>query len=246
VAFRPGTVAERLNHDQLEIADGDAIPADAVMALPLLRGPRIDGLPHDQQGFLPTDRHGAVRGVRRVYAAGDGTSFPIKQGGLAAQQADAVAAAVAADLGALEHPQPFRPVLRGLLLTGAEPRYLRARDPDQSEVSFRALWWPPSKIAGRHITPYLARPEDPPVLREPFVDREADEPGRETTADEIADAHEAVELLLALADANATRGSYDFAVTCLAAAEDVGGPLPSARQRERRRWEQLAAEHGRG
>ncbi len=246
VAFRPGTIAERLKHDQLEIADGDAIPADAVIALPRLQGPRIDGLPHDQQGFLPTDRHGAVRGVRRVYAAGDGTSFPIKQGGLAAQQADAVAAAVAADLGALEHPKPFRPVLRGLLLTGAEPRYLRARDPDQSEVSFRALWWPPSKIAGRHITPYLARPEDPPVLREPFVDREADEPERETTAEQIADEHEAVELLLALADANATRGSYDFAVTCLAAAEDVGGPLPAARQRERRRWQQLAIEHGSG
>jgi sulfide:quinone oxidoreductase len=244
VTFHPGSAAERLDHDHLQIAHGEAIWADAVIALPVLEGPRVEGLPHDQHGFIPTDRHGAVRGVRRVYAAGDGTSFPIKQGGLAAQQADAVAAAVAAELGALERPKPFQPVLRGLLLTGAEPRYLRARDADESEISFRALWWPPSKIAGRYISPYLARPDDPPVLREPFVDREADETELGSAAEEIADEREAVELLLALADASANRGSYDFAVSCLDAAEDVGGPLPAARQRERRKWEQLAIEHG--
>ena len=238
--------AERFDGRRLAMADGKTIRADAVIALPRLEGPRVEGLPHDGQGFIPTDPHGAVRGVRRVYAAGDGTSFPIKQGGLAAQQADAVAAAIAAELGALEHPTPFRPVLRGLLLTGAEPRYLRAGgDGEASEVSFRALWWPPGKLAGRHITPYLARPDGPPLMREPFVDRPApDESEREPPAQAIADEQEAVELLLALADANARRRSYEFAVTCLDAAEDVGGPLPAARQRQRHKWEQLAAERG--
>ena len=57
-----------------------------------------------------------------VFAAGDATTFPIKQGGLAAQQADAVAEMVACAAGADIRPQPFRPILRGTLLTGAAAR----------------------------------------------------------------------------------------------------------------------------
>lgn len=54
--------------------------------------------------------------------AGDATSFPIKQGGLAAQQADAVAEHVAARHGAPLEPSGFRPALRGLLLAGGPER----------------------------------------------------------------------------------------------------------------------------
>ena len=61
-----------------------------------------------------------------MFAAGDATAFPIKQGGLAAQQADAVAEAIAAAAGVDLDPQPFRPILRGVLLTGGAARYLRA------------------------------------------------------------------------------------------------------------------------
>ncbi len=247
IALHVGRSGERFDGHTLAVAaPGKPISADAVIALPRLEGLHIAGLPQDEHGFIPTDSHGAVTGVPRVYAAGDGTAFPIKQGGLAAQQADAVAAAVASELGALQDPNPFRPVLRGLLLTGAEPRYLRASaETGTSEISYRALWWPPSKIAGRHISPYLAQPEDPSLMREPFVDRPAlDEPASESSAAD--DEREAIELLLALADANARRGSYDFATRCLGAAEDVGGPLPAARQRERRKWAQLAAEQARG
>jgi hypothetical protein len=50
---------------------------------------------------------------------------------------------------------------------------------------------------------------------------------------------EAIDLLLELADANARRGSFDFALRCLDAAEDVGGPLPAKRQADRRAWDQL-------
>jgi sulfide:quinone oxidoreductase len=79
---------------------------------------------------------------------------------VAAQQADAAAEAIAARLGADVDPSPFRPVLRGLLLTGGVPRYLRAEvaggSGDDWEVSENALWWPPSKVAGRYIAPYLA------------------------------------------------------------------------------------------
>ena len=50
--------------------------------------------------ILPVDEHARVRGVGGVYAAGDATTFALKQGGLATQQADAAAETIAADLGA--------------------------------------------------------------------------------------------------------------------------------------------------
>jgi sulfide:quinone oxidoreductase len=64
-----------------------------VIALARLQGPRIAGLPADADGFFPVDPHGRVTGARDVFAAGDATAGPIKLGGLAAQEADAAAAA---------------------------------------------------------------------------------------------------------------------------------------------------------
>ncbi len=237
VKLLTGRSAKRFDGTHLVLQGGRKLAADAVVALPALAGPALDGLPRDENGFIPTDRHGAVRGLQRVYAAGDGVAFPIKQGGLAAQQADAAAAAIAAALGAIDHGQPFTPVLRGMLLTGAEPRYLRASSNGEhaSEVSFAPLWWPPGKIAGRYLAPYLAHPADLPVARSLLVDRPA--PDEAEKSDDARDEEcEAVELLLEMADANARRGSFDFAVVCLDAAEDVGGPLPAARQADRHSW----------
>ena len=135
------------------------VDADQVVALPRMRGPGLAGLPHDEQGFIPIDRHARVRGVDDVFAAGDATDFPIKQGGLAAQQADAAAEMIAAWARAPVQPHPFEPILRGLLLTGDTPRFLRAspvRGGD-SAVGHDALWWPPAKIVGRYLAPFLAR-----------------------------------------------------------------------------------------
>jgi sulfide:quinone oxidoreductase len=137
----------------LAIADGDPIPVERVVALPRLGGPWIAGLPHDAEGFIPIDAHGAVPGAPAVWAAGDGTASPIKQGGLAAQQADAAADAIAAHLGADVVPAPFRPALHGLLL---DPRGARFLDSDAGQPSDAALWWPPSKVAAEHLAPYLA------------------------------------------------------------------------------------------
>ena len=61
-------------------------------------------------------------GVGDVYAAGAVTTWPMKQGGLAAQQADAVAESLAAWAGAPVRPTAFRPVLRGVLLSGSGRR----------------------------------------------------------------------------------------------------------------------------
>ena len=70
-----------------------------------------------------------------------------------------MAEAIAASVGADIDPQPFRPVLRGILLTGGPARYLRAdisgEAGDDSIISGEPLWWPPNKLSGRYLAPYL-------------------------------------------------------------------------------------------
>lgn len=157
VEVEAGAAAVAWQDGMLTVAGGRAIPADAAVALPQLVGPAISGLPHDGAGFVPTDAEGRVSGLADVYAAGDATQFRPKQGGLATQQADAVAAAIAADAGADVRPLPFRPILRGLLFTGFVPRYLRAdTGTGTSLVDTEPLWWPPAKIVGRYLAPFLA------------------------------------------------------------------------------------------
>src|SRR5262249_29263684 len=75
----------------LQLEGGGEIAADGVVVLPVLEGPRIAGIPQDTAGFVPTDELGWVLGLTDVYAAGDLSQSHVKQGGLAAQQADAVA-----------------------------------------------------------------------------------------------------------------------------------------------------------
>lgn len=159
VRFVPGHWPVSVDVHGLVTAPSEFVDADRVVALPAMRGPGIRGLPESPGGFIPTDDHGHVIGAERIYAAGDGTAFPVKQGGLAAQQADAAAASIAAAAGLEVEPEPFRPVLRGLLLTGAEPHYLRAdigRAGGMSETAERPLWWPAAKVAARSLAPYLA------------------------------------------------------------------------------------------
>ncbi|TML38714.1 MAG: hypothetical protein E6G25_09090 [Actinobacteria bacterium] len=135
------------------------LEADYVVTLPRLEGPRLEGIPSDAQGFISTDGSGRVKGLDAVFAAGDATTFPIKQGGLATQQADAAAEAIAGLAGADVVAEPFRPVLRGLILTGGAPLYARAelsRAGNPASVATDALWWPPGKIVGRYLAPYLA------------------------------------------------------------------------------------------
>jgi sulfide:quinone oxidoreductase len=137
----------------LQLRDGRLVGADAVVALPELIGPRIAGLPHDGDGFIPVDEHGRVLECDDVLAAGDVTAFHVKHGSVATQQADAVAATIAARLGAIDEPEPFRPVLHGMLLTGHDPLYIRAEIGGRTTVSGDPL---PGKIVGRYLTAFLA------------------------------------------------------------------------------------------
>jgi sulfide:quinone oxidoreductase len=147
------------------------IDVDRVVALPRLEGRAPRGVPADQDGFLRVDAHCRVTGVEDIWAAGDGIAFPVKFGGLAAEQADAAAEAIARRAGAEVTPEPFRPVLRGRLLTGHGERYLRhvaGGGGGDGEAADHALWWPPGKIAGRRLAPYLAERDEAAHLgREP-------------------------------------------------------------------------------
>jgi sulfide:quinone oxidoreductase len=122
-------------------------------------GRSVRGLPADAGGFIAVDEHSRVAGVPGVYAAGDITAGPVKQGGLATQQADAAAEAIAAEAGVEIEPRPYRPVLRAMLLTGGDPLYL-SRDLSDAAAPEHAsrspLWWPSAKVVGRHLTGYLA------------------------------------------------------------------------------------------
>jgi sulfide:quinone oxidoreductase len=159
IGIQTGACPVEFVSGELRLVPEGSVPAERVVALPRLHGMRIDGLPQTVEGFIPVDPHGQVHGLADVLAAGDITSFPVKQGGIAAQQADAAAELIAANAGADLTPQPFRPVLRGLLLTGRRPRYLRHEltggAGDASTASPEPLWWPPAKIVGLYLAPFL-------------------------------------------------------------------------------------------
>ncbi|MDO8184715.1 FAD-dependent oxidoreductase [Conexibacter sp. JD483] len=130
---------------------------DRLVTLPRLVGPAIPGLPCDAQGFIEVDDHMRVPGLEGVYAVGDATTLPIKQGGLAAQQADLAAALIARAAGP-DASQWVR--LRAILLTGARPLYIQALiedgRPRASGVFQTPPWEPAQKVEARYLSPYLA------------------------------------------------------------------------------------------
>ena len=251
IALRTGALPKTVHPGTLVLTGGGVMFVDRVVTVPVPEGPALAGLPHDQHGFVPVDRHGRVKDVERVYAAGDVTTFPLKQGGLAAQQGDAVAETIAAELGVPLTPHPFRPVLRGLLMTGGAPLYLRAEPhrlegdasvavdvagaPQlgrESAATGQPLWWPPSKIAGRYLAPYLSSAPPESLSNEVLTDR-APIAGAELSDAEHADA---VELALTLAGLDARWGDYRSALEALDAAEALEGALPPEYEAKRREW----------
>ena len=172
IGFEGETVAEAVVGGALSTRDGRLIVADEVISLARLQGPRIAGLPADAEGFIGVDEHSRVTGACDVFAAGDATAGAIKQGGLAAQQADAAAETIAAEAGAHVTPRACRRVLRGVVFTGEAPLYLRRDLDDDSPlarplrgapvgISRSQLWWPSGKIGGRYLTGFLAAGGEP-------------------------------------------------------------------------------------
>jgi sulfide:quinone oxidoreductase len=139
---------------------GRRLYVDRIVALPQLFGPDLPGVPAGAAGgFIPVDVHSRVPTLERVYAAGDATDFAVKLGGVAAQQADVAAQAIAALAGAPIEPEPFHPVVHGVLLGGDKPLYLSAHitggHGSSSEISETPARAPAAKIDAKYLAPYL-------------------------------------------------------------------------------------------
>ncbi len=240
IALKAGTYAEMIQHGELHLRPGITIAVDQVVTLAQLEGPDLPGLPSDVGGFIPVDEHSRVVGLEDVFAAGDGTTFPVKQGGIATQQADAAAEAIAAQLGAAVTPSPIHPTLRGMLLTGIAPVYLRAQiagtTGDSFETAINPLWSPPSKIAGRYLAPYLAG-HNALTRDETLQDRvpSTQDPAR------LKELHDdARELALSFAERDATDRHFKSALEWLDVIERLNGVLPPGYLRKRAEWDDRA------
>ena len=153
---------------RLHLRPAGSVAADRVVSLPSVRGPRVSGVPSDPDGFIPTDRSGRVVGLDDVYAVGDATDFPVKQGGVGCQHADAVAARIAAETAGLPDPVPVEPVLRAQLWDDERGRGLLAVLPGGHAARDGTTWrtadlWPwHQKIACRFLMPVLDDLLSPP------------------------------------------------------------------------------------
>ena len=139
-----------------------SIPVDQVISLPELYAPSLPGVPTSaERGFVTIDPHGAVHGLKRVYAAGDITDTPVKHVGLSADQADVAAQAIAALAGAPVEPRPLRPALHVMLLGAEQPLFIRSQMLGEQgvdlELSTDPLWQPSHRLHSEYLGPVLAK-----------------------------------------------------------------------------------------
>jgi sulfide:quinone oxidoreductase len=157
IGFRGSTFPFAVEREALLTAPGRPVAADAVVSVPELTAVTLPGLPTEARGFVPADEFGRVDARDDLYVVGEAAANHVGHGGIAAQQAEAAASAIAASIDAAQTPRPFRPVLRAAMLTGGKPLYVRTElhGDRRTEIAARPLWWPPVKIAGRHLGPAL-------------------------------------------------------------------------------------------
>ena len=161
IALFAGEVADVPEPGRLRLRDGE-LSADRIVALPRLIGAAVPGLPAGPGRFTPIDEYCRVPGTEgRVFAAGDAAAFPVKHGGLAAQQSDVAAAGIAHLAGPVPHPEPLEPVVRGRLLTGDGPLYLVSSrtggEEWSSDVHERRPWPVDDKVLAEELGPCLRR-----------------------------------------------------------------------------------------
>ncbi len=236
VELRTASIAERVSDGRLHLDAGEPLETADVVALPALEVPPIGGLPQRDGGFIHTDVRMSVAGLDSVWAAGDVTWFPVKQGGLAAQQSDSAARSIAVAAGARVPVEAFQPVLRAALITGGTPAYLRASlssaGGGAGEASVgRGLWWPPDKLAGKYLGPYLARRMGD-AAGDVLLDLDS---SSDDTAD-LAEHEAATRIVLAAADADANAGDFEGALMWLAFVERLDLVVPAAYVARRDEW----------
>ena len=142
------------------IVEPDGVPLDAqrIVGLPRAVGPHLPGRPDRRARLRPVRpaRPGprarppcgrrATRSPSRSSRAGSPRSRPTPRPSRSPRAPEPTSS-----------PQPFKPVLRGMLLTGRGQAWMRGPDDaGEGAVERRALFWPPTKIAGRYVSPYLA------------------------------------------------------------------------------------------
>ena len=224
----------RFEDGTLHCAGGRSFEADAVVALPRRTVPDLPGVPQGRDGMIDCDPEMRVGGLDSVWVAGDASWFPIKQGGIAAQQAEVAASGIARAAGAAVDQLDFRPVIRAALLTGDEPRFLHVdlSAGGRGELSTSPLWWPPIKVAGPRLAPYLAREwgGDEGDVLVPSAD--LDLPDHHDEAEHRA----ALRLSLDFADLDARAGELDQALRWLEVAERLNVTLPPDYVERRSRW----------
>ena len=228
--------ARRFVEGRLELDGSDAdLAFDQVVALPALSVPEISGLPQRPNGFVATDVAMHVGGLESVWAAGDATAFPVKNGGIAAQQADVAAQAIAVRAGAKVAIEPFHPILRGALITGGTPDFFEAdlQSPDAGVArSGVPLWTPSIKLAAKYLGPCISR-----ALR---ADSSAGglagvDPGA-VPSDSSGDAQRAVDAAMAAADEDAARGDFEGALRWMSLIEQLDIAIPASCVVRREAW----------
>jgi sulfide:quinone oxidoreductase len=150
-----GTSVKRFRWGRLEMGDGSSRGADRVVALPVARGPSLCGLPKDAAGFVLCEPDGTVPDAPGVRVVGDAGAFPVKRGGVACQQADSAAAAIARDVGADTEELPFMPAMPEWVWDGADGWLSQDGErvfPGDQDPS---RWWPVPKTTGRFLAPFL-------------------------------------------------------------------------------------------
>lgn len=139
---------------------GEELDVERVVGLARIEPRSIRGVPPGEGGFVPIDDRCRVVGLgEHVFAAGDATDFPIKQGGIGTQMADVAAAGIAALAGDAER-RDFEPILRGALIAGERGRiYMQARivdgAPVDSEVFDEPPWPGDDKVVAAELGDYL-------------------------------------------------------------------------------------------
>ena len=239
VELVPGVGVVRFDQGRLVCEGGTELRVDEVVALPGLSVPEFPGVPQGRHGFIGCDAEMRVDGLERVWAAGDSTWFPIKQGGLAAQQAEIAAVGILRAAGAEIDVPPFRPVVRGALITGERPRFMRAELAEDSDAALTTspLWWPPIKVAGPRLGPYLARHWSIDGDGERGLERTEDlEP-----ADDEREHDAAVRLALDFAEIDARESDYEEALRWLQVAERLNVTLPAEYVQRRDDWRAAVA-----
>ena len=160
VELKVGSYCQLIGNEMVVRPGGRIESVDAVVELPAPAPLRIPGLPTHAGGFLEVDGFGRLTGAPDIYAAGDAIAFPIKHGGLATQQADSAAQHIAMRVGADVVAKPFRPILRGELVTPDDVLFLEtpiSGGAGAGLVSDVPLWSPPTKVQGRYVSAWLAQ-----------------------------------------------------------------------------------------